>query len=709
MLHFRLETARVSQHGKAPKKMPYPKNHQQRISLVAGIILITVTLVVGVTVFIVMLRHAEELLSKSLQSSLQNRVQLTQIEIGTGFDRTVVVATRPLLIDQMQRVNAGVGAARLTLNEIAQSFLVTGLTAIALFDKDGHEVAHAGSFTQKPALTVPLALPGRAELIWDGQLLLRTLVDMKRDGRVVAKVMTETSLPATTAAFKEARRLGETGELALCASFGLNMQCFPTTLNPKIFMTSKRSAAGVALPMTHALEGETGFISALDYRHQEVVAAYAPVGDVGLGMVLKMDSAELYAPVWQQLRYLIPLLLGVLIIALLSLRWLLTPLVRRLIRSEAEAAQHTAELTKEIAEHRQAEAELLRFKNVLDNTLDMIFMFEPESLRFVYLNQGALLGTGCSREEWLVMTPYQFTPLMPEPEFRQFIAPLLSGEQSSLHFETIQRRKDGIDFPVDVFLQLVTQIDGSRLFVAIVHDITERKKIEEMKSEFVSVVSHELRTPLTSIRGALGLVNGGVAGELPDNAKAMIQIAYNNSERLLTLINDLLDMDKITSGHMEYELKPHRLTALIEQSIEANAPYGKQYSVRFNFSTAAPQAMIMIDPARFGQVLSNLLSNAAKFSPPGGIVDIKASSADGWITTAVSDQGLGIPAEFHSRIFQKFSQADSSDTRQKGGTGLGLSISKALVENMGGRIWFDTGNGKSTTFYVSFQAELEEA
>src|SRR5665647_720287 len=121
---------------------------------------------------------------------------------------------------------------------------------------------------------------------------------MKQEGQVVGKVMTETTLPGTTGALKDASLLGATGELVLCAPFGLNMQCFPTTLNPTIFTLSKRSPQGVPLPMTHALEGGTGFIAARDYRNQEVAAAYAPAGDLGLGMVLKMDSAELYAPVW---------------------------------------------------------------------------------------------------------------------------------------------------------------------------------------------------------------------------------------------------------------------------------------------------------------------------------------------------------------------------------------------------------------------------
>ncbi len=378
---------------------------------------------------------------------------------------------------------------------------------------------------------------------------------------------------------------------------------------------------------------------------------------------------------------------------------------------ESLVAQRTAALTEEITERKRA-AELMR---VSEEHLRTIIETNPECIkivgadgRLIEINAAGLAMVEADSQDQMIRTPMLGLVLPEHREaFQALIKSVFQGNKGMLVFE-IQGLK-GTRRWLEAHAVPMTMRTGETVLLEITRDITERKKIEKMKSEFVSVVSHELRTPLTSIRGALGLVNGGVAGELPDKAKGLIQIAYNNSERLLTLINDLLDMEKITSGHMEYELKLHRLTALIEQSIEANAPYGKQYSVRFNFSTAAPQAMIQIDSARFGQVLSNLLSNAAKFSPPGGMVDIKVSSADGWITTAVSDQGPGIPAEFHSRIFQKFSQADSSDTRQKGGTGLGLSISKALVDNMGGRIWFDTGNGKSTTFYVAFQAELAEA
>jgi len=161
--------------------------------------------------------------------------------------------------------------------------------------------------------------------------------------------MTEESLPATTGAIKDATRPGETGEMALCAPFGLKIQCFPTTLNPLVNTTlSQRSSRGDLLPMAHALAGKTGFSNTQDYRNQEVEAAYAPVGDLGLGMVLKMDSAELHVPAWTQLRYLIPLLLGGLIIALLLLRWLLAPLVLRLVRSEARIAGLNNELEQRV-------------------------------------------------------------------------------------------------------------------------------------------------------------------------------------------------------------------------------------------------------------------------------------------------------------------------------------------------------------------------
>jgi len=242
-------------------------------------------------------------------------------------------------------------------------------------------------------------------------------------------------------------------------------------------------------------------------------------------------------------------------------------------------------------------------------------------------------------------------------------------------------------------------VAGPRQFVAIARDVTERKEVERLKSEFVSTVSHELRTPLTSIRGSLGLIAGGVGGELPAQVKALVDIANKNCDRLITLINDLLDMEKIESGKMAFDLKPQALLPIIEQALEGNRAYGEQFSVTFRLVAALPEVRVNVDRDRLLQVMSNLLSNAAKFSPPGGSVEVSLTRQGAAVRVAVADHGEGIPAAFNDRIFEKFSQADSSDTRKKGGTGLGLSISKAIVERMGGHIGFDSEVGLGTTFH----------
>ncbi len=234
------------------------------------------------------------------------------------------------------------------------------------------------------------------------------------------------------------------------------------------------------------------------------------------------------------------------------------------------------------------------------------------------------------------------------------------------------------------------------------HDITETIRVERMKSEFVSTVSHELRTPLTAISGALGLIASGKLGDMPVSVVQMIDIAHRNSQRLTYLINDLLDMEKLVAGKMQFDMQKHLLTPLIEEVIEANASYGADRRIRLILVNVFPGIEVYVDRQRLLQVLSNLLSNAIKYSPDDGMVEVALQVQDGSVRITVTDHGPGIPAEFHRRIFQKFSQADSTDTRQKGGTGLGLAISREFVERMGGEIGFDSVEGQGASFYLDF-------
>ncbi|MBA3943208.1 MAG: HAMP domain-containing histidine kinase [Herpetosiphonaceae bacterium] len=219
------------------------------------------------------------------------------------------------------------------------------------------------------------------------------------------------------------------------------------------------------------------------------------------------------------------------------------------------------------------------------------------------------------------------------------------------------------------------------------------------KSEFLATVSHELRTPLTSIRGSLGLVTGGVTGLVTPQTKALLDIADKNSERLVRLINDILDIEKIESGKMTFDAKVLELTSLVEQAIEANRGYADQFGVSYALTHAEPHLQVNGDADHLMQVLNNVLANGAKFSPANGTVEVSVVCQGDTVRVAVMDQGTGVPDEFRSRIFQKFAQADSSDTRQKGGTGLGLSIARAIVEEHGGHIDFTTAGGATTFFF----------
>jgi len=248
------------------------------------------------------------------------------------------------------------------------------------------------------------------------------------------------------------------------------------------------------------------------------------------------------------------------------------------------------------------------------------------------------------------------------------------------------------------------QIDSHLLTRAISHTIMS-KEVDRMEGELISIVSHELRTPLTSILGSLSLVVSGDTGELPEQAKGMIDIAYRNSKRLLSLINDMLDVRKMESGRAEFRYQLLELRSVVTEAMEANSAYAEQLEVEFVLEDSSPEIMVNADNERLIQVLTNLLTNAAKFSPPGNQVIISilhhydTEKMQDFARVAVADHGPGIPEDFRDRVFRKFTQAHASGARKGGGSGLGLSIARAIVEGMGGQIGFRTESGAGTTFH----------
>lgn len=366
-------------------------------------------------------------------------------------------------------------------------------------------------------------------------------------------------------------------------------------------------------------------------------------------------------------------------------------------RGEHELREIHARLQHSERLHRD---QATRFATLFDSVEDAIVIINATGTIEAW-NRGAQRLFGYAAEE---IISKDVRLLMPEPNasmpIEQFLRYGQSADRSQPggRVELEARHGSGRIVPIDLSVREMI-IEGKRLFSAVMRDISVRREVERMKSEFVSTISHELRTPLTSIAGSLTLISGGAAGEVPPKIARLVGIARQNSERLIRLINDILDLEKAEAGRLEFQFSVRSLRAEVASVAEFNRGFAQSLDVKVELEDG-DDADVFIDSDRLTQVLTNLISNAAKFSPPGGTVRIRIDREDPGVRVTVSDNGPGIPAEFCARIFQKFAQADASDSRVKGGTGLGLSIAKTITEKLGGRIGFDTVPGRGTSFYI---------
>lgn len=269
------------------------------------------------------------------------------------------------------------------------------------------------------------------------------------------------------------------------------------------------------------------------------------------------------------------------------------------------------------------------------------------------------------------------------------------------HHETIRLAKGGKRIDVSLSISPIKSPSGEIVGACkIARDVTEKKRIERMKDEFIATVSHELRTPVTTIAGPLGLLVGGAVGEMPDKVKRLVTMAHGNCTRLTQLVSDMLDLDRIESGNMPFDLRFVRIKKVVEQAIELNLPLAEKFGVQVRLDANAVDAAVRTDRERLMQVLANLLSNAVKFSPRGSEAVVSIDLLDKDIRIAVRDRGPGIPKDFKTLIFNKFVQVDATDARQKGGTGLGLSIVEQTMARLGGKVDHVAAPSGGTIFYV---------
>lgn len=352
-----------------------------------------------------------------------------------------------------------------------------------------------------------------------------------------------------------------------------------------------------------------------------------------------------------------------------------------------------------------------RYRSIVNTVVDGIITIDERGT-MQSINPAAEAIFGYSARE---LVGRNVAMLMPEPYHSghdDFLAHYLdTGERSIIGCggrEVIGLRRDGSTFPLELGVSEV-YFGAQRFFIGMCRDVSERKRMERLKDEFVSTVSHELRTPLTSIRGSLGLIAGGAVGALPDKAKRLVEIAHSNCQRLVNLVNDILDIQKIEAGGMAFDMTRVDLMDVARRALDDNGSYAQQYDVAVALESVLPSVFVQGDFNRLLQVVTNLLSNAVKFSPQGEVVILRVEVVDQKVVLMVEDHGPGISDEFRSRVFEKFSQADATDTRSKGGTGLGLSISRAITERHGGELSFESDVGKGATFIMSLPLTAEDA
>ncbi len=324
------------------------KRDDYRISSIGGLILLVLTLTAGFSVYVVMQRQAEEILVKNLESALQLHIRLFDIQINRSIADTKALDARISLITNLEMLATDPGNAQgvYELQRRANTIKATGFEAVSIYDTADKIIAQAGNFSQKTTLNVRLNSPYQVFLRWDRGFVLQTRLDIRDEhNQRLGSVMTEARLPQLLHAIDDIKSIGKTVELAICSPQDPQwMQCFPLSAEIAKSPRLLRIQAGKPLPMNYALEGKTGLVFAKDYRHEKVVAAYAPIAAQGIGIVLKIDQVELYDPIVGQLKFILPLLTFMLLLGMLLLRWLLVPLVRKLYSSEQEKLEANAQL-----------------------------------------------------------------------------------------------------------------------------------------------------------------------------------------------------------------------------------------------------------------------------------------------------------------------------------------------------------------------------
>jgi two-component system, OmpR family, sensor histidine kinase VicK len=354
---------------------------------------------------------------------------------------------------------------------------------------------------------------------------------------------------------------------------------------------------------------------------------------------------------------------------------------------------HTVSLRTDITQKRMDESQR-QLTRMLEELQDEVFLYDVDELKISYMNKSALARCEWTAEEALGRPIADTAANFSVPHFRAHVAPLMDGSRDVVSIETTHEKG-----PVEISTRIYVGPNGNEVFLSVLRDTSERKKLKAVKMNTLATVSHELRTPLTSIKGALRLVQSGVAGELSSEIKSMIDIASRNSDRLLDMVNDILVLEKMNANKVDFTLEETDLAAVVMDAVSINKGFGDELGVSFVYDPLPPRSLVAGNSDRLMQVMTNLMSNAAKYSPPGGTVHVGVRNQGKTLRVYVTDNGPGVPEDARATIFDSFTQFSAADGTTRSGTGLGLQICKKIVARHHGSISYESDPGKETTFY----------
>jgi PAS domain S-box-containing protein len=678
-----------------------------RITFIAAAVLGAVTLAAGVATFAILQDRVQTLVRNDLLASLARRADVFRdmIELREGAAR--IAANRPAATRNLRVIRSGRddGSNLANLEAVVASFVGEGFSAVAYRDADGKVAASGGRFVAAPALVVSLSTPHKAELLWSDGFLLRHRIAMSDAEGRVGEVLVEQPLPVLTRLATDAR--GRTWDMGLCVRRAEQLWCFPQLLNPTVFSTPLVNSAGDPLPMARALRGETATVITRDYRAQNVVAAYGPIGELGLGMVVKVDAAEIFQPIREQMQLAAGLLLLLVAGGTLLLRSQVKPLASEL---DARVRERTAQLDEALSKLGESEQ---HYRMLFDANPHPMWVHNVDTLKFLAVNDAAIRHYGYSREEFAKMTVLDLRSIEGREKLRTLIG--------SLHGDTFHRgihehrKKDGRRIHVDVASNGIL-FEGRPARLVLAHDVTEKRRaereIQQLNAEleervrwrtsqleaankeleaFSYSVSHDLRAPLRHISGFADALTEDCAPALDDTGNRYLRVIQDSVRQMGRLIDGLLAFSKMGRVDMRHErVDMDELVREVLGRIQPGAP-GVEWRVH-------PLPPVMGDRVTLKQVWANLLDNAVKYSSKRSAprVEVTGIERGDEIEFCVRDNGAGFDMAYVGKLFGVFQRLHKQEEFE--GTGIGLANVRRIVERHGGRIRAEGTPGEGASF-----------